>query len=247
MEFSSFFERLSHVPRKTDHRKARGELAKLAPETLQAVTVRLPAGLLIGVHRWAEEKGLDLASAIRDLTALGREAAARPEGQGSAAARKAAKRWRRPVERALWAGLSPVQPLLGEEISEADLEALPLILAELDYRGVFQGLKGKQERDSAEERVWKGKKADASAHVRPLMEALDHLDSGFLARKKLSYREGPEGEFPLIHWLLSEAVMQQLAEASSGGSDVEAVRQLISARYLVAIFPNRPWEFEWDD
>src|SRR5262245_60654056 len=133
------------MPRKTDHRKAREQLAKLAPGTLVAVTVRLPADLLIWVHQWAEARGLDLAHAIRDLIALGRETAARPGPQDSASAREAAKKWRRQVESALGAGQSPIRPLLGQDVSETDLEALPLILVELDYWGLFQQLKEKLE------------------------------------------------------------------------------------------------------
>ncbi len=66
------------MPKKIDHKNARVTLARLAPETLQAITVRLPAGLLVTVHQWAEHKGLDLASAIRELVTLGQEASCAP-------------------------------------------------------------------------------------------------------------------------------------------------------------------------
>jgi hypothetical protein len=238
-----FFE----MPRKTDHRKAREELAKLPPDTLQAVTVRLPAGLLIDVHQWAEEKGLDLASALRDLTALGRETATRPGGQDSPAVRKAAKKWRRPVERALRNGQSPIQPLMGQEVSETDWDALRFILAGLDYRELFARHKETLKDDTPVERAWKQIQEEAAAHLQPLMEALDQLDKRFLARKKLYYKPGPDGDVPIIHWLLSENVMKQLEAESSDDAEVEAVRQLIAARYLVADRPDRPWEFMWDD
>jgi hypothetical protein len=231
-----------------DHRKARAELAKLPPDTLRAITIRLPAAILIAVHRWAEERGLDLTSAIRDLTALGQEAAARPDGQDSAAIRSTVKKWRGPVVRALRAGQSPLQPLLGHEISETDLEAVRRIVVEADYRSLVQQLNAKLEEGSPAERAWKVLQAEAPDQLRKPMAALDRLGEKFLARKKLYYQPGEEGDTPVVHWLFADAVTRELEKASSDNKDVEAVRQLIAARYLVAENPEgRPWEFVWDD
>jgi hypothetical protein len=205
----------------------------------------MPADLLIKVHEWAEAKGLDLATALRDLTALGQEAAARPSGQDSPAVRTAAKKWSKPVERALRAGQSPLHPLLGQDISPTDLDAMPRILADQDYHNLFQALTEKA--GTREERVWACLKTEASKHISDLMESLDALDEKLLARKKLFYKEGSDGEVPVLHWLLSASVMQILDGESSKDKDVEAVRKLIAARYLVAENPTRPWEFVWDD
>src|SRR6516164_9113011 len=107
------------MPKKVDHAKKRAELAALPPETLRVVTARLPAGLLVDMHRWAERTGLDLASAIRKLSGLGLEAAAHP-GQAAAADPRAVKKWTRPVERALRTGRSPLEPFLAQEAPDAD-------------------------------------------------------------------------------------------------------------------------------
>jgi hypothetical protein len=234
------------MPRKTDHRKAREELAKLAPDALQAVTVRLPAGLLIGVHKWAEQRGLDLATTIRELTALGQQAADRPGGQLSAADRRAIKRWSKLVEQALRAGRSPLEPFLGED--RANVELLPAILGSLDYGPILQQVKATSEKAPWIEQAWTRKKANAPAHVRPLMESLDELERQFRARKKLYSREKDEGFAEDVHWLFSDAVMRALGEESSDDDHVEAVRQLIAARYLIPPpAPDGPWEFIWDE
>jgi len=83
--------------------------------------------------------------------------------------------------------------------------------------------------------------------LQPLMTALDNLERRFLARKKLYHEEGPEGPIPFIRWLLSDAVMQRMGESTSDDADVEAVRKLISARYLVAEDSHQPWDFLWDE
>jgi hypothetical protein len=235
------------MPRKSDHRKAREAYGKLAPDTLQAVTVRLPAGLLVDLHRWADEKGMDLASAVRDLTARGLHAATLPGGLASADPR-AVKKWRKRVERALRQGGSPFDPFLKDDEPEAGLAALPAILATLDYRTLFLELPESREKEApAEERAWQQMQAEAPAHVGPLMEALDRLDRRMLARKKLYYRETSEGPVAIVHWLFAEAVMSRLGQESPDDPDVEAARQLIAARYLVAESSDRPWEFTWDE
>jgi hypothetical protein len=93
--------------------------------------------------------------------------------------------------------------------------------------------------------------AEASGHVRPLMKTLDELDKRFLARKKLSCTPGPDGPFPVIHWLLSDALMEQINGAPSDDdvvrAGVEAARKLIAARYLVAENSGRQWDFTWDE
>src|SRR6516162_3068325 len=116
------------MPRKMDHRQASAGLAKLAPETMQVTTVRLPAWLLIEVHRWAEEKGLDLASAIRELMTQGLETATGPEG-ASAADRTEVRKWKKEVVRALRAGQSPLEPFLAQD--SPSLGVLPAVLAKL--------------------------------------------------------------------------------------------------------------------
>src|SRR5271166_1182308 len=150
------------MPKKLDHRKARADLAKHAPEALQAITVRLPTGLLMEVHQGAEQKGLDLASAIRELTALGLETAARPGGPESAADRRVVKEWGKRVERALRDGRSPIEPFLEQD--SPDLEVLPTILVRLDYRSIFRGLKENEDGPWVE-RAWKQKKAEAPVRV----------------------------------------------------------------------------------
>ncbi len=90
-------------------------------------------------------------------------------------------------------------------------------------------------------------KAEESSDVEPLMTALDNLAKRFLARKKLYHIEREDGNQPIIHWLFSDTVMQQLGASATADNDVEAVRRLISARYLVAEDSGRPWEFVWDE
>ncbi|MFO0931042.1 MAG: hypothetical protein U0736_29090 [Gemmataceae bacterium] len=235
------------MPKKTDHGKARSELAKLPPEALQAITVRLPAGLLIKVHRLAERKDFDLARAIRELIELGLEATARPGEPPAGDVRRAVKKWGKHVERALRAGRSPFEPLLGEDEPGPGLDALPAILTQLDYPALFEEVKGqREEKGPWIERRWKQIKDEAPAHLQPLMAGLDNLEKRFLARKKLYYREGSEGDYSILHWLLARDVMQQLKDVSDD-ADVEAARQLITARYLVPDSEERPWEFEWDE
>jgi hypothetical protein len=236
------------MPKRLDHQEARAQLAKLPPETLHAITVRLPAALLLEVHQFAEREGRDLASALRELMKIGQEAADQPRRRESAADRKATKKWSKAVERALRNGRSPIEPYLVRDSSDADLDTLPNILAELDYRSIIQELKEKRDEDSPWiERVWRHMKDEAPSHLQVLMEALDRLEKRFQARKKLYTEGGEDGPNPIIHWLLSDAVMEQMKELSSADKDVEAVRQLISARYLVADYEQRPWEFVWDE
>jgi hypothetical protein len=229
------------MPKKIDHRKARAELAKLAPETLRAITVRLPAGLLVKVHEWAEQKGQDLAAAMRELMTLGLEAATSPVLKN--VDRAAVKRWQKSVEQALGDGKSPIEPFLRQE--NPSLEALPVILAKIDYWPIYQRLlKSRGEKEPWVERIWELEKARAPRRVQPLMDALDNLEKRFLARRRLYSQEE---ESDVLQWLLSDTTMQQLVEESPGrDADVENVRQLIAARYLVARYPNQPWVFDWD-
>jgi hypothetical protein len=237
------------MPKKTDHNKARAELAKLPPEALQAITVRLAAGLLIRAHRLAEQKGFDLAQAIRGLIELGLETTARPGEPSPDAVRSAAKKWGKQVERALREGRSPIEPFfLAQDEPGPGLEALPAILAQLDYPAIFAEMKVQHdEKVPYIERRWQRIKDEAPALVRPLLGSLDKLEKRFLARKKIYSSEGWEGEYSSIHWLFSDHVMQQLKEASFGDADVEAARQLITARYLVPFGAEGTWEFEWDE
>jgi hypothetical protein len=233
------------MPKKLDHDKARAELVKLGPETLQLISARLPAGLLINIHSWAEQKGLDLATAIRELTTLGLETATHP-GSASVADRKEVKRWEKAVKRAIQAGKSPFEPFLEQD--NPNLEALPTILARMDFQGLFQEYRAAlEEEDPWIERAWKRKKAEAPSHLQPLMAALDNLENRFLARKKLYYTEGPDGDVSVIHWLLSDAVMQIIGASSADDADVEAAQKLIAARYLLPQNPERPWDYTWDD
>jgi hypothetical protein len=236
------------MPRKVDHREVRDKLARLSPESLQAITVRLPAELLIKVHQWAETQKLDLASAVRTLLALGHETAVHPEHEDSGTARKAVRKWRRDVERALRAGRSPIEPFLGQNVSDADFRALPLILARADYRTLYEALKKRLEGETSPAAVaWREEQAEAPTHLRPLLAALDNLEAKFLARKKVFWTIGHEdSHVTVIHWFLSDQVMQMLKEASSTDKDVEATRRLIAARYLTADTPARPWDFTWD-
>jgi hypothetical protein len=235
------------MPKKVDHAKARAKLAVLAPETLHAVTVRLPAGLLVDMHQWAERRGLDLAAAIRKLTGLGLEAAAHP-GQAAAVDPRSVKRWTKAVERALRAGRSPLEPFLAQEAPDADLGALPAILGKLDYQSVYKQVKENlQQKEPPVERAWRRLKDRAPSHVGPLMGSLDNLDQQFLARKKLCYWGEDDDATIRVHWLLADAVMQRLQESPPDDADVEAVRKLIAARYLVTDSPNTPWEFAWDE
>ena len=231
------------MPRKTDHRKAREELRKLAPEFLQAVTFRLPAGLLVKLHEWAEEKGQDLATAIRELVALGLETATNPTP--TPVDRTTVKKWEEFVWKALWAGESPLKPFLQEE--NPNLEVLPVILAKQDYGPIYHWLKKQSgPKEAYLNRIWGEAKGDAPSHVRPLMDALDNLEKKFLARGKLYSTAGAEEEGRLVLWLLSDKTMQLLEGSSDDDPDIEAVRRLIAARYLVPMGPNRPWEFMWD-
>jgi hypothetical protein len=233
------------MARKTDHKQARVELAKLAPESLQAVTVRLPAGLLLEVHCWAEAKGLDLASAIRELMSQGLERATGPEA-APPADRNEVRKWKKAVERALQAGQSPLEPFLDQ--ASPSLDVLPAVLARLDYQTIYRRLKEKREEEPWLERAWRQTKADAPSHVRPLMDALDGLEAQFQARKKLSWIEGPEGKVFTVHWLLSDALLQKVKEpASDETDDIDSVRRLAAARYLVARNLDRPWDLEWDE
>jgi hypothetical protein len=237
------------MPKKADHAKARAKLAVLAPETLHAITVRLPAGLLVDMHQWAERKGLDLAAAIRKLTGLGLEAAAHP-GQAAAGDPRTVKKWGRAVERALQAGRSPLEPFLAQEAPDADLDALPAILAKLDYQSVYKQLKENlHQNEPWVEQVWQRLKERAPSHVERLMGQLDNLEQNFLARKKLRDwgAPGDDDTISRVHWLLADAVMQRLQESPPDDAEVEAVRKLIAARYLVADNPNTPWEFAWDE
>jgi hypothetical protein len=216
----------------------------MAPDALRAFSVRLPAGLLGEVHRWAEEKGLDLTTAIRELTTLGLETATRP-GAPSPADRKEMKTWEKDVERALRAGNSPFEPFLDR--NHPDAKPLPAILAKMDYPTIYERVKEKRQRaEPPVERRWKRMKEEAQPLVKPLMEALDRLEQRFLARKQIYYAEGYEGEYSSIRWLLSDALLKMLNEASAD-PDVEAITQLIAARYLVALNPQTPWQFEWDE
>jgi hypothetical protein len=238
------------MPRKSDHQQARAELAKLAPEALQVVTARLPAGVLIKIHRWAEEKRLDLAAALRELMTLGLETATGPAPP--TADRKEVKRWEKPVEKALKEGRSPLEPFLEQpfpEEGEPDVEVLRAVLARLDYKAIYRHvMEHRETEETPAEREWKRLKAAAPSHVRPLTDALDKLEEQFRARKKRSYVGDPEDEGrPVVNWLLSEEVMQALAQPSSSDREIEQVRQLIAARYLVARPPNAPWTFEWDE
>src|SRR5262249_45998866 len=143
------------MPKKTDHTKARAELAKLPPEALQAVTARLPASLLIRVHRLAEQKGFDLAQAIRGLIELGLETTARPREPSPDAVLSAVNRWRRHVGRAWRKGRSPIEPFLAQDEPGPDLEALPAILAQLDYPAIFAEMKAQRvENGPYIERQW---------------------------------------------------------------------------------------------
>jgi len=211
---------------------------------MRAVTVRLPAGLLLEIHRRAEQKGLDLATAIREVTTLGLETASSPGTPN--VNRKELSRWKKLVARALRAGQSPFEPFLVED--SPDLSLLPAVLAKLDYASIYQSVKeNRAQQEPLIERTWKQLKAAAPSHVRPLMDALDNLEMQFLARKKLDSREGPEGGIFTVHWLLADIVMQGLDQSPSNNEDVKKVRQLIAARYLVAHSPQSPWDYEWDE
>jgi hypothetical protein len=231
------------MPRKTDHQQARAALAKVAPESLQAFSARFPAGLLIEVHRWAEEKGLDLATAVRELTTLGLEAANRPDSP-SPTDRKEMKRWAKDVEKALREGQSPFEPFLKRD--QPDVTPLAAILAKMDYQAIYERVKDLGEKaEPAVERRWERMKEEAQLLVKESMTSLDRLEKRFLARKQLSWAE--EGEFSCLHWLLSDAVMEALEESPAADADIDTVKQLITARYLVAPNPNKPWDFEWDE
>jgi hypothetical protein len=229
---------------------ALAKLAKLAPDALQVVTVRLSASLLMEVHRWAEKQGVDLASALRQLTSLGQEATTRPDEQLTTAQRNMVEKWSKRVERDLRAGRSPYECCLPIPNPEPVLEVYRNIFANANHQSIFQDVKMKLERGCPYiDRAWAELKDDVPNYVKELMDKLDSLERQFLARKKLYCREIEDGYTNIIHWLLSDTVMQRLQELSSSDTpvdDVEAVRQLIAARYLVAENPQRPWEFVWD-
>jgi hypothetical protein len=233
------------MPKKINHGEARAALAGLAPESLHVITARLPVALLADLHAWAQERGLDLAAALRRVTALGLAAAAHP-GQAAAADPRAVKKWSKAVARAVGAGQSPLAPLLAQEAPDADLDALPAILTKLDYRVIYKQVKENlQQKEPPVEREWKRLKDRAPSHVEPLMGSLDNLEQQFLARKRLYW--GEDEDPPVVHWLLAQEIMQRLQEPTSDDADVEAVRKLIAARYLVAENPNIPWRLAWDE
>jgi len=164
------------------------------------------------------------------------------------------KKWQNAVEKALRAGESPVTPFLNQE--NPNLDALPVILAKLDYQAIYQRVKEqKGEIERLVDRTWQQKKAEAPPRVRVLMAALDNLEQQFRARKKLveiqmsdnPYDEDYGDRVVRLHWLLSDAVMQLLAQPSSEDADANSVRQLISARYLVPLEVGRPWDLTWDE
>src|SRR5262245_31444171 len=66
------------MPKKLDHQKAKAALERLPADALQAVTTRIPAGLLARIHGWAERHSVDLAAALRDLLAAGLKAGGSP-------------------------------------------------------------------------------------------------------------------------------------------------------------------------
>jgi len=231
------------MPKKIDHHQAQAELAKVAPDTLRAFSVRLPAGLLIEVHRWAEGKGLDLTTAIRELATRGLEAANLSDASSSADP-KEIKKWQRILEQALRKGLSPFEPFLDKD--EPDVKPLAGILAKMNFETIYEQLKAARERDEPlVERKWNRIKETAQSHVRPLMKSLDELEKRFLARKQWYYGVGDDDEFACLRWLLSDDVMQALKQPSPADKDIEAVKKLIAARYLDASYPNEPWAFFW--
>jgi hypothetical protein len=71
------------------------------------------------------------------------------------------------------------------------------------------------------------------------------LEKKLLARRKRYFTGRAEEEDGLVYWLLSDKTMQLLEGSSDDDPDIEAVRRLIAARYLVPMGP-RPWEFMWD-
>jgi len=238
----------SKMPKKVDHLKARDELAKLEPDALKAVTIRLPARLLRTVHALAEEMSQDLTATIRGLIAHGQEAAARPGEQVSAAVRKAVRKWQKPVELALLAGRSPIEPFLAKEVSDQELKALAFILGGLDFQTIFTEVRRKTEaRETYIDRFWNRLKDEASDPLRELMSGLDHLEELFLARKKLRSFEGPDGQESRVYWLIADQVMAQLGDPSSDNADVEKLRKLISARFMFVEDPSRAWRFVWDE
>ena len=221
------------MARKSDHSQAIISLAKLSPGTLHPVTARLPAALLVQIRRFAEEKDLDLASALREVATLGLEAAA-SQGALSPADRKEVKRWEKDVERALRDGKSPFEPFFPED--HPNVKILPPILAKIDYAAIYPRAKQNHAgKETLAESMWKLKIEAAKTQVKPLMLALENLENRFLARMTLHYMNGPEEETRSIHWLLSDPVMKTLAQSDSDDPDIEAVRQLIVARTYLLI------------
>jgi hypothetical protein len=209
---------------------------------LQAVTVRIPAGLLTQIHLWAEQGGRDLATAIRELTTLGLEAS-RSSGAIPVDLSEVA-RWQPEVERALRQGESPLKPFLDHE--NRSVEALSSILAKIDYANIYEQLK---EGGPRVEVRWNRLKAEAPPPVRALMSGLDELEKNFDARKKEVYLGEPEAEVSsVLQWLLSEPVLQQLRRSTPDKdiAEVEAVQKLIRARYLIPV-PDQPWAYIWDE
>jgi hypothetical protein len=211
--------------------------------------------LLLDVHARAERRGQDLAAALRELAALGLASADQPGGQAGAADPKIVKRWTKAVEQAVQAGRTPFEPLLDQEASDADLDALAAILAKLDYRVVYKKLKvNLHQNEPLVERVWQRLKGRAPSAVEGLVGSLEKLEEQFLARKKLRDwgAPGDDETTSRVWWLMADPVVQRLGEPPSDNKDdveddVDAVRKLIAARYLVADDPTRPWEFLWDD
>jgi hypothetical protein len=198
------------------------------------------------VHRWAEEKGWDLTTAIRELTSLGLETATRP-GAPSPGDRKEMKKWKTILESALRRGRSPFEPILEKE-QDPDVKLLAAVLAELDYETIYQHLKATHDEDEPfVERKWNWIKEAAQSHVKPFMDSLDKLEKRFLARKQVYYVDGYDGEFSWVRWLLSDDVMRALNQETPGDNDIEAVKKLIAARYLVAENPHTPWAFDWKE
>ncbi|MHB1424868.1 MAG: hypothetical protein ACYC3I_16985 [Gemmataceae bacterium] len=215
----------------------------MAPETLRTFSVRLPAGLLIEAHRFAEEKNLDLTNAIRELTSLGLEAAVHPDAL-SPADRKEIKKWEKVLEGILRRGQSPLEPFIEQE--HPDWRIVAAVLARLDLERIFQEFKGRHGVESFLERMWKKLKAEAQPFVRQRMEALDELEKRFLARKQLDYRGSTYEceENPVVSWLLSDELMGKMNDPEAE-AEAKAVRELITARYLVARNPQTPWDLEW--
>jgi hypothetical protein len=231
------------MPKRLDHGKARAELARLPPDSMQAITLRMPAAMLARVHQFAEERKADLTSAVRELVVTGFEA----RGQLANVDAKCVKKWAKPVENAIRAGQSPIEPFLESDATRLDVVALPAILAGLDYVRILGEIKKKRGADEPWiDRVWQEMRSKAPSYLRESMTALDSLEQSFRARKKLFQIGSPEGNDYIMHWLMSDEVMQNLANPVSNEADVEAVRKLIAARFLVAEVVQQPWDFKWD-